>query len=142
MPFAKISHVVAGGRKDRSDAFANARRASGADVCNPNFLLRTGWVARRIRNFVGLVFVSSTHEGNRVPGGRENKVRQLLPLVTVVTRQLPRGKAGSLRDPDVAFAFGVKGPGDLVAAFGDGKLRRKWRAHDLFEGERLRRCAL
>jgi hypothetical protein len=46
-------------------------------------------------------------------------------------RQLPGRKRRRFRDPDVAFAFGVKGPGDLVTAFGNGQLRRKRRAHHL-----------
>src|SRR2546427_1294333 len=116
MAFAKISDAVAPRRKDRSTAFTDARVASGAHVYDPDFLLCAAWITRRVRNFARLIFVATAHVSDCISGRRENNVRQLLPLVTVVTRQLPRGKAGGFGDPNSSFAFRVKGPQDLVAA--------------------------
>src|SRR5947209_20427716 len=80
MAFAKISHVVAGGRKDRSDAFANAGRASGAHVYDPNFLLCAAWIARRVPNFARLIFVPTAPVPDCISGRRDTKVRYRLPL--------------------------------------------------------------
>ena len=138
MTVADPDHLIAGRSKDWPAALACFRGASRAHIDDPDFLSGASGIARWIGHFACLVFVAAAHVSDCVSIGREGQVRQLLPVVSVVMRQLPRRKRRRFRDPDVASAFSVEGPGDLVAAFGNSKLRRKRRTHHLFEGEALR----
>src|SRR5438132_10473156 len=139
MTLTKIFEVVACGGEDWAVAFTDARRPSSAHINKPDFLLNSGRIARRVWIFSCLILALAPHVSDGAAAGREDEIRQLLSIVIVVPRQLPRDKRWRFASPDVAFAFSIKHPGDLVTLPRHCKLRGKGRAHHLFEGECL--CA-
>ena len=122
MTVADPDHLIAGRSKYWPAAIAHFGCASRARINGPNLLSGAGGIAGGIGHVACLVFVAAAHVSDRVSIWRERQISQLLTVVFLVMRQLPSREGGRFRDPDIAFAFGVKGPGDLVAASGNSKI--------------------
>src|SRR6266404_1826062 len=116
-------------------ASAGFHECSGTDVGDPYFLFRARRIGRGVGNILIGIRRAASYVGNPTSVRREFRLGDFLPVVFVVAGQLPAFERGRFGYPDVALAFGVEYPSDLVAVLRSDQVGRKRRAQDLLEGE-------
>src|SRR6185369_2651111 len=114
---------------------AGFHECSRTDVGNPYFLFSAGGIGRRIGNVLITIRRAASYVGNPISIRRKTRLGYFLPVVFVVAGQLPAFEGGRFGYPDIALAFGVEYPGDLVAVLRGDQVGRKRGAQDLLESE-------
>src|SRR5262249_39679809 len=93
--------LLPGRRGDGIGAFAQDTDIAGRPIYSFDLLLFTGSITSRIWNFAAAVAVAASNKNDPVTVGAEREIGQLLPIVLVKSRQLPRLVLRPLGDPDV-----------------------------------------
>src|SRR2546425_8415145 len=115
MAFANPNHLIARRIEHRSISLTHLRRAPGAHIDDPNFLLRAGGIGCWVRIFSCRILPLAAHVCDSISTWREDHIAQFLPVIAVVMRQLPTRPRRRFRNPNVALSFGIECPSDLVA---------------------------
>src|SRR2546426_670015 len=116
------------GKESRSTLGARKRTVS-----RPTLLARRLHAATRVGQVARPVRLAAPGEDHCLAVRGDSQAGHLYAVVIRVLCHLPRSELGRARHPDIAHASLVEDPRQSPAIFGSHKLRRKRRAHDLFQ---------
>src|SRR5215467_5712162 len=122
-------------RNVRRMARVNALRIAARPGNGPDRLLCAGGIAGWIWHLPRGVLAATADIDKSIGIRGEAQLGEFLAVVFVVFCELPRGEAGTVRNPDVSLALLIENPGQAIAALGRGQIRRKGRTQNLFQRE-------
>src|ERR1700694_638 len=120
-------------------AGVHALRLPAVPRHRPDRLLRSRWIAKRVRHLSGRVLPITAHIDDRVGVRGETQTQYVLPVILVVFCNLPSRESRPFGHPDVSPAFLIQCPCDAVVLFRRRQIRWERRAHHLFRRERFLR---